>query len=239
VDFQKIAGASMNLENFKVEFKYVRRARRAILRVKPGGIIRVSMPYGVKRSEIENWIKTKVDWILEKHKMLEAAHTAEPLTFSEGSLLPFQGGQVRVKFSGEKNTPAVQLKGESELLISGFRGHEDENRRRKKIIEWYQAQTFKQAKERVEYYCTILNVKPRSVSVKNYRSRWGACSSKGDLIFNWQIILFEPEMFDYVVAHEVCHLLEMNHGPKFYAWLGKLGFDKKVNKKFKNLKNIF
>ncbi|MBY4894904.1 M48 family metallopeptidase [Rhodobacteraceae bacterium N5(2021)] len=55
------------------------------------------------------------------------------------------------------------------------------------------------------------------ITLRDPRSRWGSCSSKGDLMFSWRLIMAPPEVLDYVVAHEVAHLVEMNHSPRFWA----------------------
>ncbi len=62
----------------------------------------------------------------------------------------------------------------------------------------------------------------RSISMKDTRSRWGSCSSEGNLSFSWRIVMAPPSVIDYLAAHEVAHLKEMNHGPRFWALCKKL-----------------
>lgn len=223
------------LEKFRIEVKYVRRARRATLRVKPGYLLKLSLPYGVKKSQIEEWVLSKAAWILEKHEMLEARSETPELQFSEGSEVPFAGGTVRLRSSSsEKGTV---LSG-SELIVPQ-KHFKSEATLRKAVIKWYQEQALAAAIPAVESYAQRLGAKASTVRIKNYRSRWGACSSKGEIIFNWQIILLKKEMFDYVVAHEVCHLLEMNHSERFYRLLSGLGFNKsEMHRQFKHLRNL-
>lgn len=223
------------LENFKFEVKYVRRARRATLRVKPGHIIKLSLPYGVKRAQIEEWIRSKTAWILEKHTLLESQTKSSDLKFVEGAPVPFAGGEVYLKRVEAAKT--LQLCGENLCVPAKYFASEDAVK--KKVIKWYQEQALSAVQISVARYSELLNVKPKSIRLKNYRSRWGACSSKGELIFNWQIILLKKEMFEYVAAHEVCHLLEMNHSTRFYSLLAQLGFNKaKIHQEFKHLKNL-
>lgn len=61
-----------------------------------------------------------------------------------------------------------------------------------------------------------MGVSPQSVGIKEYKSRWGSCSSSGDVSFNWRIIISPHHIVDYIVVHELCHLLEHNHGPKYW-----------------------
>lgn len=69
---------------------------------------------------------------------------------------------------------------------------------------------------RVKYFNTFYNFTYKNISIKNQKTRWGSCSSQKNLNFNYRLILLEPELLDYVVVHELCHLQEMNHGPKFW-----------------------
>ncbi|MCC2679426.1 MAG: hypothetical protein K0R29_2002 [Pseudobdellovibrio sp.] len=223
------------LEKFRIEVKYVRRARRATLRVKPRHLIKLSLPYGVKRAQIEEWIHSKTNWILEKHEMLESQTKNPAVQFIEGAQVPFGGGPLLLVRA--QKVKWVELHG-SDLLVPEKYFKSEESVRRA-VFKWYQEQALAAALNRVEYYCQQLGVKAKSVRLKNYRSRWGACSSKGELIFNWQIILLKNEMFEYVVAHEVCHLIEMNHSERFYSLLAKLGFNKsEMHRQFKHLKNL-
>ncbi|MEA2113045.1 MAG: M48 family metallopeptidase [Patescibacteria group bacterium] len=72
------------------------------------------------------------------------------------------------------------------------------------------------ARERIAYYNKIYNFNYNKISVKNQKTRWGSCSQKGNLNFNYKIILLPIEMADYIIIHELCHLGELNHSPKFW-----------------------
>jgi len=70
--------------------------------------------------------------------------------------------------------------------------------------------------QRVAYYAPLLGVQPGRITIRTQKTRWGSCSAKGNLNFNCLLMLTPPEVIDSVVVHELCHLLEMNHSPKFY-----------------------
>ena len=71
--------------------------------------------------------------------------------------------------------------------------------------------------ERLANFAPFFGVSLKKVFIKNSRTRWGSCSSKGNLNFNYRLALIEPELVDYVVVHELCHLKHFNHSPLFWA----------------------
>lgn len=71
--------------------------------------------------------------------------------------------------------------------------------------------------ERVAYFAKHMGVTYGRITIREQKTRWGSCSSKGNLNFNWKLVLFEPELLDYVVVHELAHRIEMNHSASFWA----------------------
>lgn len=75
--------------------------------------------------------------------------------------------------------------------------------------------------EKVQYYSKIIGVSYNHVTIRNQKTRWGSCSSKGNINLNWKLILMPDEIQDYVIIHELCHLIEMNHSPRFWRHVHK------------------
>lgn len=95
------------------------------------------------------------------------------------------------------------------------------------------AQQAKQAlPERVAHYASLLGVSYGRITVRAQRSRWGSCSAKGNLNFNCLLMLAPPEVQDYVVVHELCHRLELNHSQRFWAWVERIVPDYKLHRKW-------
>lgn len=86
--------------------------------------------------------------------------------------------------------------------------------------------------ERVKYFAPIVGVNYSRITIRNQKTRWGSCSTKGGLNFNCLLMLMPPEVIDYVVVHELCHRKEMNHSPAFWAEVEKVLPDYKVAKKW-------
>ena len=70
--------------------------------------------------------------------------------------------------------------------------------------------------DRLTYFNNFYNFKYSRVSIKNQATRWGSCSRQGNLNFNYKIVLLPPDLADYIIVHELCHLGQLNHGPKFW-----------------------
>ena len=91
-------------------------------------------------------------------------------------------------------------------------------------------------KNRIEHFNAFYNYKVNRIAIKNQTTRWGSCSSKGNLNFNYKIIYLKPAFADYLIVHELCHLGELNHSKKFWALVGKIIPDyAKINKELKRM----
>lgn len=86
--------------------------------------------------------------------------------------------------------------------------------------------------ERVKHFAPIIGVTYGRITIRNQKSRWGSCSSKGNLNFNVGLMLVPPDVLDYVVVHELCHRLEMNHSTRFWNEVGKVIPDYKAKEKW-------
>jgi predicted metal-dependent hydrolase len=86
----------------------------------------------------------------------------------------------------------------------------------RRLKDWLIAQARKDLDERVRWHAAKLDVRVRHIGLRDQTTRWGSCSANGYLSFSWRLILAPPHVLDYVAAHEVAHLLEMNHGARFW-----------------------
>lgn len=86
--------------------------------------------------------------------------------------------------------------------------------------------------KRADYFADQLGVTYNAITIRDQKTRWGSCSSKGNLSFNWRLILAPPKVLDYVVVHELCHRREMNHSPRFWALVESVMPDYKQHRKW-------
>ena len=101
-----------------------------------------------------------------------------------------------------------------------------------KEIEQLREQARKLVTERVRYYAPIIGVTYGQIAIRTQRTRWGSCSSKGNLNFNCQLALVPPEVLDYVVVHELCHRKEPNHSERFWRQVERILPDYKTHRKW-------
>lgn len=91
----------------------------------------------------------------------------------------------------------------------------------KKDYVKYKGQAVELALGRIKYFNRIYGVKFNKINIKNQKTRWGSCSKKGNLNFNYKIILLPEQLADYIIVHELCHLKEFNHSQKFWNLVAK------------------
>jgi predicted metal-dependent hydrolase len=93
--------------------------------------------------------------------------------------------------------------------------------------------------DRVEHFATVYGFKYNRVSIKNQKTRWGSCSKKGNLNFNYKIFLLSPDMRDYIIVHELCHLKELNHSRKFWTLVEEIVPDYRIARKALKKQGLF
>ncbi|MBN8649048.1 MAG: M48 family metallopeptidase [Caulobacterales bacterium] len=103
---------------------------------------------------------------------------------------------------------------------------------RLELGKWFREQSMKRLKSKVKKYSEIIRVKPKSIKVQKLDNKWGSCSPEGDIIFNWRIISAPHSIIDYVVVHELCHLIEHNHSENFWNHVSRIIPDYKKHKEW-------
>ncbi len=144
----------------------------------------------------------------------------------------FLGREYQLRHDREL-AKGVYLQAEQVVVSPGTRN--DPRSIRKLIRAWYCASAGKILAERIAFYSSSLAVNPRRVAVKEHRRQWGSCSRKGNLNFNWKLVMAPIEIVDYVVVHELSHLHHLNHSKLFWEKVASIIPDYKERRKW--LKN--
>ncbi|CAA7623495.1 M48 family metallopeptidase [Magnetospirillum sp. SS-4] len=186
----------------------VRRSGRALrmsLRLDPGGEVVVVLPAGVPMAEAERFARRQRDWISRRLAALPPV-----VGLNDGDNVPLMGLAHVIRHRPDARRGVWAEAGE--ILVSGRPEHIP---RRVKAFLREEARLV--LAHRARALAESIGRRPARVTVRDTRSRWGSCSGSGALSFSWRLILAPPWILDYVVAHEVAHLAEMNHGPGFWG----------------------
>ncbi|MBO0763831.1 MAG: M48 family metallopeptidase [Hyphomicrobiaceae bacterium] len=197
-------------------------ARRLTLRVsKTKRAVIVTVPAQCRMEEAGKFVQSNLDWVRER-----LCSVPEPVPFADGARIPLRGRLHCLCFSGiTRARPVVELATPGgtqggampRLLVSGRVEHAS-----RRLKDWLMEQARADLDTCVTRHSATLGVKARSISVRDQTSRWGSCTAGGLLSFSWRLILAPGHVLEYVAAHEVAHLLEMNHGPRFWKHVARL-----------------
>ncbi|MDW4549521.1 SprT family zinc-dependent metalloprotease [Defluviimonas sp. D31] len=188
------------------------RARRFSLRVsRLDGKVTLSMPARAREVEALAFAEGKADWV---RQILRG--TAARLAVAPGAEIPFEGRRLVVT-----PAPVAAVRVEGAALLVPM----DEARLGARILAFLKLAARQRLQAASQTHAATLGRRIRRITLRDTRSRWGSCTAEGGLMFSWRLIMAPPEVLDYVAAHEVAHLVEMNHSPAFWAVVARLAPD--------------
>lgn len=208
---------------FVLEYTLRRSTRRSIGFMIDDDGLRVTAPKRISITEIDNAIRTKQHWILSKlHERRErraARLEKPPIEWVDGAQLPYLGGDITLRLLvGGRNRSTynpstrelsmVLIPGATELLL------------KERVKAWMQQEARLLFEQRLDLYAQRLGVRYHSFALSSAGTRWGSCTVERKIRLNWKLIHFSLPLIDYVVAHELSHLLEMNHSARFWNTVG-------------------
>ena len=211
-----------------IEYRIKRsRQRRKTYQVSVvSGQVLLAVPYRTTNGEAEEMVRQKARWIFSKLDTVEARPEAPQ--FLSGESLPFRGRDLTLWVQGVDRTPSGRPEVSSDrhrLLVRIPLGLDSATRQDQvaaALVAWYGQQAREQVASQVARWLPALgNGSGPPVHIRNQRRRWGSCSSKGVLRFNWRLSMLEPHLVEYVVVHELCHLTHMNHSPDFWGLVAR------------------
>jgi predicted metal-dependent hydrolase len=186
------------------------RARRLTLRIEAGGRgLRVTVPPGIATREIDRFVERHRGWLETRLAAIPDQPQVRP-----GIKIPLRGvphliihqpqsrGTVTIG-TGSDGCPALLVHGEARFLA-------------RRLRDFLKREAKAQITALVDKHAGAIGAKAKAIRFKDTTSRWGSCTSDGTLSFSWRIMMAPNTVIDYLVAHEVAHLREMNHGPGFW-----------------------
>jgi predicted metal-dependent hydrolase len=192
-----------------------RRARRYILRLRPDGAARVTVPRGGSLAEAKRFVERNVPW-LEQQVLRQATRPRGPATWPAGTEIFFRGERVRLEHGANGEAGLVHVG--TELVPVP-----DQTADLRPAIERHlRRMATKELSRRVFELAVLHDLPVRRVTVRNQRSRWGSCSRRGTISLNWRLVQTPVFVRDYLVLHELAHLREMNHSRRFWNEVARL-----------------
>ena len=203
-----------------LEFELRRSSRKSIGFMIDDAGLRVTAPKRITLAEIDNAIRAKQRWIItklnERGERRALRQEKPPVQWVDGAQLPFMGADITLRLEAATRSSCV-FDPAQRLLTVGVVPGLAEWQLRERVRIWLCEEASRVFAERLDVYAERLGVRYTSLALSSAGTRWGSCTVEGNIRLNWRLIHFALPLIDYVVAHELAHLLEMNHSARFWA----------------------
>jgi hypothetical protein len=201
---------------FAIRIRRHRRARRYTLRIHPSDREAIlTMPPRGTLIDAKDFAQRHGAWIAARLGRLPKA-----APFHHGTLVPLRGHEHKIVHrAGSRGTVWTETRdsGERIICVAGEPEHVD-----RRVHDFLKREARKDLQKAALHYAEALGVRLKRISIRDQSSRWGSCTSAGSLSFSWRLILAPGFVLDYLAAHEVAHLVEMNHSARFWKVVGKV-----------------
>ena len=207
----------LTLDGRTLEYGLKRSPRRTIGFTIDGGGLTITAPRWVTLADIEAAIAGKQRWIFAKLSEWQTRTEQRALPrveWRDGAQIPFLGKAVTIALGSSHGALRFDL--DAAVLALALPAHADAQQIKDRVQGWLQTEAKRVFGERLDVYAQKLGVAFKGYALSSAATRWGSCSSDGRIRLNWRLIHFPLSIVDYVVAHELAHLREMNHSPRFW-----------------------
>jgi predicted metal-dependent hydrolase len=203
-----------------LEFELRRSTRRSIGFMIDDDGLRVTAPRRITLAEIDNAIRAKQRWILtklqERGERRAQRQQAPPVQWRDGAQLPYLGANITLRLVTATRSSCT-FDDAARVLTVGVVPGLSEWQLKERVRLWFCEQARRLFAERLDLYADRLGVRYASLTLSSAGTRWGSCTVAGNIRLNWRLVHYALPLIDYVVAHELAHLLEMNHSARFWA----------------------
>lgn len=229
----------INIENNIINYSINKKSnvKNITIKVKHPNTVTIVSPKYVNNEFIHDLVISKSRWILNNlNKFKNKESENPPILFVDGDKIPYLGNYYTLNVYKEKNTIKCSLIFEENKFIAkvpfNISSKDQYIKLRELLINLYLTEGGKLIKERISIYSKKLNLYPESITLKEQKTSWGTCSSKGNININWKILLAPLDILDYVLVHELCHLKHMNHSKEYWSLVGTIFPDYKEKRNY-------
>ena len=215
------------MEEIKIR-SIIRSKRKTFgLEITPEADLIVRVPMRASDKDIQKTVDKKIKWILAKQKVVrERCDKKQPKTFSEGEYFFYLGNQCKLYIMDNASIPLHFDSGSFILSARHARNARDV------FTKWYMRQAYDKFCQRTSFFSAVSGLRYRKISISNAKKRWGSCSGKDNLNFNWRLIMAPLDIIDYVVVHELAHIEEKNHSLNFWRKVENIIPDYRIKRKW-------
>ena len=209
-----------------IDYTITRSRRKTIaIYITKDAAVEVRAPLGIRKDEIHCFLMSKQEWIKKHlHSRRESLKNKSDFSLSYGDIVCMQGAEYPINPSSGNS---IGFDGKCFYLPPGLPSEEI----RRGVIEIYIEAAKKVLTHKTVKYSKIMSVTPRAIKVNGAKTRWGSCSGKDSINFSWRLIMADDGVIDYVVVHELAHIIEHNHSPRFWAVVTSILPDYKIRQK--------
>jgi predicted metal-dependent hydrolase len=193
-------------------------ARKVWFRFKGDGILRITVPRGLPLPELMDIIKKNTLWIQEHYSLSKPIPVAEGIT--DGAPLTYRGQKLTLRLEeGPEGTVTIKktaqhlhFQGDPTLTPAAITAV---------LTHWYREEARRVLTEKTLVFAALMKLTFQKLFIKDQKTRWGSCSGKGNINYNFRLVMAPEEIMDYVVVHELCHLAHPNHSQEFWQMVGR------------------
>lgn len=227
-----------------MQYKLIRSKRKTIsISFDDDVNVIVKAPNWISKAQINSFVSEKEDWIIATRVRLinaKRSELKERLQLINGDELPFLDGKLMLTVirEGRKTGKVKQIQNR---LLMWVPYDADYELKRSLVEKWYRKQAAELISQKTYQFANQLGVQYKDISIKDQKSRWGSCSSKGNLNFNFRIMMAPEKVCDYVIWHELCHLVHMNHSEAFWKLVSSNCSNYKISRQWlkENVKKLY
>lgn len=181
--------------------------------------VRISAPKNLSAKQMKDLLSAKQEWIL-KHWLARREMQKRPLRqYIDGELFPYRGQVLELSIRSQAH-PTIQVSLEGQMLVVFLPYNLPNDGRltnvQDAVMAWYKVQARRVFKSKLDQHAKRMQVTYHDFRLKDQKTRWGSCSSKGNLNLNWRLIMAPEEGIDYLIIHELAHLTHLNHSERFW-----------------------
>lgn len=209
-------------EDKTIDYHIIYKKRKSLgIYIDVYGNIELRVPRETTEEQVEKLIESKWDWIISRQQeMKEKTKGFKEKEYKEGETFLYLGSNYPIRIQDDLENEKEEVVFNNKELVIKINGFGEE-KVQQLLKRFYYKQCKALVEQRIRFYQSNFKVKPKSIKISDNKKTWGTCNSLRELTFNWKLSMAPIEVVDYVVVHEMCHLVHLNHDRSFWRLLGK------------------